>query len=70
MNDQMAEFARLGSATVYEAGGRIGYVDADLVHVIPGSRAPARPAPWRAGRATTSWSTRRWRPCSRAMSSC
>ena len=44
MNDQMAEFARLGSATVYEAGGRGGYVDADLIRIIPGSRAagPAR----------------------------
>ena len=40
----MAELARLGSATVYEGGGRIGYVDADLVQVIPGSRVagPAR----------------------------
>ena len=38
------EFAELGSATVYEAGGQGGYVDADLVQVIPGSRAagPAR----------------------------
>ena len=39
-----AELAVLGSATVYEAGGRRGYVDADLVQVIPGSRVcgPAR----------------------------
>jgi 4-hydroxy-4-methyl-2-oxoglutarate aldolase len=38
------EFAQLGSATVYEAGGRRGYVDADLIQVVPGSRAcgPAR----------------------------
>ena len=38
------ELAELGSATVYEAGGRRGYVDADLVQVIPGSRVcgPAR----------------------------
>ena len=38
------ELAALGSATVYEAGGRRGYVDADLVQVLPGSRAagPAR----------------------------
>ncbi len=38
------ELAELGSATVYEAGGRHGYVDADLVQVIPGSRlcGPAR----------------------------
>ena len=37
--DQIAELGRLGSATVYEAGGRRGYVEADLVQVIPGSRA-------------------------------
>jgi 4-hydroxy-4-methyl-2-oxoglutarate aldolase len=38
------ELAGLGSATVYEAGGRRGYVDADLLQVLPGSRAagPAR----------------------------
>jgi 4-hydroxy-4-methyl-2-oxoglutarate aldolase len=38
------ELAQLGSATVYEAGGRRGYVDADLTQVIPGSRVagPAR----------------------------
>jgi 4-hydroxy-4-methyl-2-oxoglutarate aldolase len=38
------ELADLGSATVYEAGGRRGYVDADLIQVVPGSRAagPAR----------------------------
>jgi 4-hydroxy-4-methyl-2-oxoglutarate aldolase len=40
----MDELARLGSATVYEAGGRGGYVDADLHQLVPGSRAagPAR----------------------------
>jgi 4-hydroxy-4-methyl-2-oxoglutarate aldolase len=40
----LAELAELGSATVYEAGGRRGYVDADLVQVVPGSRVagPAR----------------------------
>ena len=34
----------MGSATVYEAGGRGGYVDADLYQAVPGSRAagPAR----------------------------
>ena len=39
-----AELAELGSATVYEAGGRRGYVDLDLVRVVPGSRVagPAR----------------------------
>jgi 4-hydroxy-4-methyl-2-oxoglutarate aldolase len=43
-DDACAELARLGSATVYEAGGRRGYVDADLIQVIPGSRTagPAR----------------------------
>jgi 4-hydroxy-4-methyl-2-oxoglutarate aldolase len=42
--ERYAELARLGSATVYEAAGRGGYVDAELVQVIPGSRAagPAR----------------------------
>lgn len=40
----LEELARLGSATVYEGGGRGGYVDADLVQLVPGSRAagPAR----------------------------
>jgi len=38
------QLSELGSATVYEAGGRRGYVDLDLVQVVPGSRAagPAR----------------------------
>ncbi|HYB27029.1 MAG TPA: 4-carboxy-4-hydroxy-2-oxoadipate aldolase/oxaloacetate decarboxylase [Solirubrobacteraceae bacterium] len=38
------QLADLGSATVYEAGGRRGYVDADLIQVIPGRRVagPAR----------------------------
>jgi 4-hydroxy-4-methyl-2-oxoglutarate aldolase len=38
------ELAGLGSATVYEAGARGGFVDADLIQVVPGSRAagPAR----------------------------
>jgi 4-hydroxy-4-methyl-2-oxoglutarate aldolase len=39
MTGPLAELAELGSATVYEAGGRCGYVDADLVQVLPGSRA-------------------------------
>jgi 4-hydroxy-4-methyl-2-oxoglutarate aldolase len=39
-----AELARLGSATVYEGGGRGGFVDTPLHQVVPGSRAagPAR----------------------------
>jgi len=42
--EQLAELARLGSATVYEAGGRRGYVDADLHQIVPGTRVagPAR----------------------------
>jgi 4-hydroxy-4-methyl-2-oxoglutarate aldolase len=35
----MAKLAELGSATVYEAAGRRGLVDADLIQVVPGSRA-------------------------------
>lgn len=44
MSDVFAELAELGSATVYEAGGRRGYVEADLIQVVPGSRVagPAR----------------------------
>jgi 4-hydroxy-4-methyl-2-oxoglutarate aldolase len=39
-----AELARLGAATVYEAAGREGLVDAELTQIVPGSRAcgPAR----------------------------
>jgi 4-hydroxy-4-methyl-2-oxoglutarate aldolase len=41
---RFAELARLGSATVYEAGGRGGYLDVDLHQIVPGSRVagPAR----------------------------
>jgi 4-hydroxy-4-methyl-2-oxoglutarate aldolase len=44
MSDVLEELAALGSATVYEAGGRRGYVDADLIQIVPGSRVagPAR----------------------------
>jgi 4-hydroxy-4-methyl-2-oxoglutarate aldolase len=44
MNSVYEDLVRLGSATVYEAGGRHGYVDADLLQVVPDSRAagPAR----------------------------
>ena len=40
----MTSSPRLGSATVYEAAGREGLVDAPLIQVVPGSRAagPAR----------------------------
>jgi 4-hydroxy-4-methyl-2-oxoglutarate aldolase len=40
----LSELARLGVATVYEASGRRGLVDADLIRIVPGSRAagPAR----------------------------
>src|ERR1700759_4167580 len=37
---RVSEFARLGVATVYEAAGRQGLIDADLVQVVPGSRCP------------------------------
>ena len=41
---RLSELARLGSATVYEAGGRGGYIDLDLHQLVPGSRVagPAR----------------------------
>ena len=43
-NDDIAELARLGSSTVYEADGQGSQIDADFIRVIPGSRAagPAR----------------------------
>ena len=43
-SEVLGELARLGSATVYEAGGRRGYVDLDLHQIVPGSRVagPAR----------------------------
>ena len=44
MTDAIAELAALGSATVYEAGGRRGYVDLDLIQILAGTRVagPAR----------------------------
>jgi 4-hydroxy-4-methyl-2-oxoglutarate aldolase len=44
MTDAIAELAALGSATVYEAGGRRGYVELDLIQVLAGTRVagPAR----------------------------
>jgi 4-hydroxy-4-methyl-2-oxoglutarate aldolase len=41
----LAELARLGTATVYEAGGREGLVDVAWQQIVPGSRVagPARP---------------------------
>jgi 4-hydroxy-4-methyl-2-oxoglutarate aldolase len=44
MTDALQQLADLGSATVYEAGGRRGYVDADLLQILPGTRVagPAR----------------------------
>ena len=43
-DDRIAELAALGSATVYEGGGRGGYVDLDLIQILAGSRVagPAR----------------------------
>ena len=48
-----AELAALGSATVYEAGGRRGYVDADLVQIVSGSRAAGPATTVRCARTTT-----------------
>ena len=45
--ERYTEFARLGSATVYEAGGRGGYVDAELIPGRPGLKS-GRPRPHRA----------------------
>lgn len=44
MSAACAELARLGTATVYEASGRRGLIDADLIQLLPGSRVcgPAR----------------------------
>jgi 4-hydroxy-4-methyl-2-oxoglutarate aldolase len=44
MTNTLQQLADLGSATVYEAGGRGGYLDVDLIQVLPGSRVagPAR----------------------------
>jgi 4-hydroxy-4-methyl-2-oxoglutarate aldolase len=44
VSDTYAELAQLGTATVYEALGRVGLVDLPLVRIIPDSRAagPAR----------------------------
>lgn len=43
---ELARLAELGVATVYEAAGRAGLIDAPLIQLIPGSRAagPARTA--------------------------
>jgi 4-hydroxy-4-methyl-2-oxoglutarate aldolase len=43
-DERLSQLARLGSATVYEAGGRGGYIDVDLHQIVPGSRVagPAR----------------------------
>ena len=44
MSDTLQQLADLGAATVYEAGGRRGYIDVDLIQILPGSRVagPAR----------------------------
>jgi 4-hydroxy-4-methyl-2-oxoglutarate aldolase len=44
VSEPFAELAELGTATVYEGGGRRGCVEADFIQVVPGSRAagPAR----------------------------
>jgi 4-hydroxy-4-methyl-2-oxoglutarate aldolase len=45
----MADFARYGVATVHEAAGRTGIVDADLVQVVAGSRVAGRARTVRCG---------------------
>lgn len=44
MNDTLTRLSELGVATVYEASGREGLIDAPLIQLIPGSRVagPAR----------------------------
>lgn len=44
MTNVLQQLADLGSATVYEAAGRGGHIDADLLQIVPGSRVagPAR----------------------------
>ena len=44
MSAAVSELARLGTATVYEAAGRQGLIDADLIQLLPGTGAagPAR----------------------------
>jgi 4-hydroxy-4-methyl-2-oxoglutarate aldolase len=44
VNETFEALAQLGTATVHEAAGRSSVVDADLIQVVPGSRAagPAR----------------------------
>jgi len=44
VSDVYAELAELGVATVFEASGRRGLIDADLERIVPGTRAagPAR----------------------------
>jgi 4-hydroxy-4-methyl-2-oxoglutarate aldolase len=45
VSELLEQFARLGSATVYEAAGREGLVDLELRQIVPGTRVagPARP---------------------------
>jgi 4-hydroxy-4-methyl-2-oxoglutarate aldolase len=44
VSEAYEELAQLGSATVYEASGRRGFLDVDLIQIVPGSRVagPAR----------------------------
>ena len=45
----MSDFARYGVATVHEASGRTGIVDADLLQIVPGSRVAGRARTVRCG---------------------
>jgi len=50
MTDNLiSELARLGVATVYEAGGRTGLIDLDLHQIVPGSRVAGRARTVRCG---------------------
>jgi 4-hydroxy-4-methyl-2-oxoglutarate aldolase len=46
VSELYTELAALGVATVYEASGRRGLIDAELIRIVPGTRAagPARTA--------------------------
>src|SRR5439155_17296602 len=63
VSDVYAELAELGVATVFEASGRRGLIDADLERIVPGTRAagPARTVRCGDGDNLMRWSTLRRR---------
>ena len=52
-NDLISEFARLGVATVYEAGGRTGLIDLSCTRLSQAAGWLGRRAQYAAGRTTT-----------------